>query len=115
MVGSIAVPIQNTEVFLFQMDVDGDGTPENLFWAHVDGGSTFLWYTGPITCGDGSVDGAGNFLIEVKAAGTGTFLFSLPNCPAGDLYGCDFDGDGNPTTCGACAVQGPDLACAVSG
>ncbi|MGC4079500.1 MAG: hypothetical protein QM702_21160 [Rubrivivax sp.] len=49
--------------------------------------------------------------MEVKPDGTGSWLFSLAGCPADDLYGCDFDADGNEKTCGTCTLDGDAIKC----
>jgi hypothetical protein len=114
--GSITVPIQEVEVYVVAFDFDGNGSNEDVQWAYVESGSTYLWLTGPMTCGDGS-GGAGGFLMEVKADGTGSYLFTFEGCSSSDLFGCDFDAAGTETTCGACSVDAETqaLACVVAG
>jgi hypothetical protein len=112
--GAVTVPITNVEVFTFEESFGEGSPPETINWAYVEGTGTYLWASGPVTCEDGSTDPAAAFLMEVKPDGTGTYLFSLPGCPSGDLFGCEFDAAGNDTTCGACIVQDADLVCAVS-
>lgn len=102
--GAIVIPIQNVEVYVIQLDFDGDGTDDPVNWAY-DNGTTYLWVTEPMTCSDGSVDPAGTFLMEIAEDGSGTYTYSLAACPASDFYGCDFDSSGNETTCGTCTLD----------
>lgn len=116
MTGAIAVPITDTEVFTFEEAFDEGGAPTTVSWAYVaESGANYLWASGTVACPDGSPDPTAGFLMEVKADGTGTWLFSLPGCASGDLFGCDFDAAGTETTCGACTVKGELLVCVVNG
>jgi hypothetical protein len=113
--GAVTVPITDVEVFTFEEEI-AEGSPAQRFdWAYVEGTGTYLWTTGAVTCADGSTDETAAFLMEVKPDGSGTYLFSLPGCPSSDLFGCDFDGEGTETTCGACVVdEAGSLTCAVT-
>lgn len=114
-VGTTTVPITNVEVYTFEESFAADAPPDVVSWAYVEGVGTYLWINGSVTCDDGSVDSNAGFLMEVLPDGTGSYLFSLPGCPSSDLFGCDFDANGNETTCGACQVDGDALVCAVAG
>lgn len=115
-VGALTLPLADTEVFTFEEAAfDEGGAASTINWAHLETGATYLWASGSVTCEDGSTDSSAAFLMEVNADGTGTWLFSLPGCPAGDLFGCDFDEAGEETTCGACALDGEALVCATGG
>ena len=112
--GAVAVPLTNVEVFTFEDTFADDGAAQTINWAYVEGKGTYLWASTAVTCADGRTDPSAAFLIFVAPDGTGTYLFSLPGCPNGDLFGCDFDQAGNDTACGACAVQDGAVACVVS-
>ena len=112
--GAVTVPITNVEVFTFTDSFAEDGSSQTINYAYVEGKGTYLWASGAVTCADGTTDSSAAFLMGVAPDGTGTYFFSLPGCPNGDLFGCDFDAAGNDTTCGACAVQDDAIACAVS-
>jgi hypothetical protein len=114
-VGSLTVPINNVDVYVFTDDFDGDGKDDTIYWAY-DGSSTYLWTVGSVTCADGTTtDPAGAFVVEIKPDGTGTWLVSTGACPSSDLFGCDFDASGTETTCGVCQIQDGNLVCAVAG
>ncbi len=112
--GAVTVPITNVEVFTFTDSFADDGPAQPINYAYVEGTGTYLWASGAVTCADGTTDAAAAFLMGVAPDGTGTYLFSLPGCPSGDLFGCDFDAAGDDTTCGACSVQDDAIACVVS-
>lgn len=113
-VGALQVPITDVEVFTYQEVFADNGAPETINWAYVEGKGTYLWAGGAVTCADGTTDANAGFLMGIAPDGTGTYLFSLPGCPAGDFFGCDFDDAGNDTACGACAVADGAITCAVS-
>ncbi len=112
--GAVTVPITNVEVFTFEDTFADDGSAQTINWAYVEGKGTYLWASGSVTCADGTTDSSAAFLMGVAPDGTGTYLFSLPGCPNGDLFGCDFDASGNDTTCGVCSVQNDAIACVTS-
>jgi hypothetical protein len=109
-VASTTVPITDVEVYTFSFDWNGDGTDDAMSWAYANG-HTYLWAEGPITCDDDSSDGTGGFVAEINEDGSGSYLFSVDACPTNDDYGCDFDTDGNDTTCGACSWNEDVIAC----
>lgn len=110
--GALTLPLVDTEVFTFQEVLDEGGASTTINWARVETGTTYLWASNSVTCDDGSTDPNAAFLMEVGPDGAGSWVFSLPGCPAGDLFGCDFDEAGEETTCGACALDGEALVCA---
>jgi hypothetical protein len=107
------IPITNVEVYVFQFDYDDNGSADDISWAHVDG-KTYLWAEGPVACSDGQSDGTGGFVAEVNEDGSGAYLFSVDACPQNDLFGCQFDTEGNETTCGACSWNDTVIACVAS-
>jgi hypothetical protein len=112
--GTIEVPIEDVDVYTFRLDVDGSGVERDVEWAHPDGGSTYLWARMPVECAAGPHNGDGFFLMEVQADGSGTYLYSIEGCPSSDLFGCDFDANGDDTTCGLCSTDGVELVCSVT-
>ena len=120
--GNITVNTANspgdTDSFWVQrIDVDGDGSVEssNLIWDDEDK-ILYFYYEGGFKCRDGKT-GTGAVLMGVngkdnprnKPAGSGFYAVSLDKdeCGAGEagLWGCRFDAAGNPTACGAAAVD----------
>lgn len=116
-VDGVTVPISDVEVYELEEDIDGDGTEDAVYWARDDQkGATFVWASTAATCEDGSTDGTAAFIVEVKDDGTGTWLVGADGCEgAGVLMGCDFDADGNDTTCGTCVVDEEGYECSVKG
>lgn len=112
-VGGTTVPVQNVEVYLVAIDFDDDGSDDQLYWAH-ENGVTYLWAEGPIECADGLSDGTGGFIAVVKEDGSGSYMFAVDQCPEQNLFGCDFDANGDETACGACAWNEAVLVCAVA-
>jgi hypothetical protein len=116
-------PPAGTVSWVEQVDVDGNGRPEQatLAWDAPD--KVLLSNsTGTFTCSNGST-GNGELLIAVNGAGnkwnrpvgSGFWLASLDKGQCGvqanTLWGCKFDASGNPTTCGVAQLdqQNEDL------
>jgi uncharacterized protein YdeI (BOF family) len=113
-VHGVVIPSVDTEVYTFQDDWNLDGTLDTMFWSHVPGGSTFMWATGSIQCEDGSADASTGFVMEVKADGTGAYMYAADGCGWTNFYGCDLSATGAETTCGACAMDNAAIVCAAA-
>ena len=111
------VPVTDAVVYAFQADVFGTGlvtvffaydgaTMKSYFWASLTG----------VACENTGGTGDAVFMMEVKSDGSGSYILGVSGCTdelgAG---GCEFDTNGNETTCGACAVSGQDIACVAAG
>jgi hypothetical protein len=108
------VPIAEAEVYVYEADVDGDGSENEVFWAHDEAeGATFVWFATKATCESGGSDETAAMVVEVQADGSGSWLLAADACDGtSGFVGCDFDAAGNDTTCGACEVTEHELACA---
>jgi len=104
-------------VWTAQIDVTGDGQVEvtQVLWDDEDK-VLILSAATTFACDDGG-EGAGQVLVGVfgtgntyrEPAGSGSFAVELDasECAAAaaGLFGCDFDADGDPTTCGEAVVD----------
>jgi hypothetical protein len=102
------------EYWVVSEDLDGDGTPEEIFYVYDDEtGETYVWFQLTVagSCDDGT-DGTGDFFAVVQDDGSGTWLVES-DCAEeeGLLFGCDFDTNGNDTACGYCEIAGNALVC----
>ncbi len=100
-----------------KIDIDGDGNVDeaSLLWDDEDK-VLYMWKDGTFTCANGGT-GSGGMLIAIygkgnshnKPAGSGWWAAELDKdeCAAktADVYGCNFDANGNPTACGLAAVD----------
>lgn len=111
-VQGVVIPIVDVEVYTFDDDWNGDGSLDTVYWSHVDGGSTFLWANGTVQCSDGLSDASAAFVMEVKADGSGSYMYAADGCGWSNFYGCDLDAAGNETTCGSCAMDTSAIVCA---
>ena len=90
--------------------VGASTAPATDEWPDLAGAPAPVVYVRPGGTGDAV------FMMEVKSDGSGSYILGVSGCTdelgAG---GCEFDTNGNETTCGACAVSGQDIACVAAG
>jgi hypothetical protein len=108
---------QPSSFWVEEADVDDDGTAEtNDFLYDAQSGILFTYREDDFACANGGTASGG--ILEAlyadgnkagKPVGSGWYAVNLNATQCGaqnaGLYGCKFDADGNPTTCGAATIN----------
>ena len=104
------------EAFVWQQDIDDDGTLDDCMEALDDETGDVLLACAPYkdTCEDGSELSGAIFVLQ-HADGSGVEGFAAADvCGAGSgLFGCQFDASGEELGCGVCTIptDGTDFTC----
>ena len=110
-------PTDTDSFWVESIDVDGNGTIEtaNLLWDDEDK-VLFISYEDNFKCKNGA-PGSGSILMGIngagnprkRPAGSGFYVVDFDKSECGmqeaGLWGCRFDANGNPTTCGVAILD----------
>jgi hypothetical protein len=110
-------PTDTDSFWVESIDVDGNGTVEtaNLLWDDEDR-VLFISYEDDFKCKNGGT-GSGSILMGIngadnprkRPAGSGFYVVDFDKSECGmqeaGLWGCRFDVNGNPTTCGVAILD----------
>jgi len=114
--GSVAIPIQNVEVYEFSANIDDQEGDETLYWA-TDGNTVYVWGEIGLTCVDDQgaetgETGTGYFVFEAEGDTYG-WLAATDSCGYSTYLGCSNDGGGD--VCGECDFNSEAIACVAAG
>jgi hypothetical protein len=118
-------PTDTDDSWMEMVDIDGDGDQEQVEYLWDDEDMVLYAYTeDDSTIGDGSVAAAelwafyGQGNAYNQAVGSGWYVEGVGTADSTstyvNLWGCDFDANGNATQCGACTIDASNDAIVVT-